>query len=110
WKQEGRVRYIGVTHYAASGHEAVARVIASQPVDCIQINYSVGEREAERRLLPLAMDRGVAVIANRPFAGGDLLQRLGRKAVPSWAADIDCNSWAQLLLKYVISHPAITCA
>lgn len=110
WKREGRVRYVGVTHYTAGGHDAVARVIASRPIDFVQINYSVGEREAERRLLPLALERGVAVIANRPFAGGDLFRRLRARPLPAWAAEIDCDSWAQLLLKFVVSHPAITCA
>jgi diketogulonate reductase-like aldo/keto reductase len=110
WKREGRVRYAGVTHYAAGHHEAVARVVAARPVDFVQINYSVGEREAERRLLPLAQERGVAVLANRPFAGGDLLRRLCSRPLPAWAAEIDCTSWAQVLLKFVISHAAITCA
>ncbi|MES2534752.1 MAG: aldo/keto reductase [Pseudomonadota bacterium] len=110
WKQQGMVRYIGVTHYTASAHEAVARIIASQPVDFIQINYSIGEREAEQRLLPLALERGVAVIANRPFAGGDLFRRVRNKPLPPWAAEIDCTTWAQLLLKFVVSHPAMTCA
>jgi aryl-alcohol dehydrogenase-like predicted oxidoreductase len=110
WKREGRIRYIGITHYTAGGHEAMAQMVASQPLDFIQINYSVGEREAERRLLPLAIDRGVAVIANRPFAGGDLFRRLRGKPLPDWAAEIDCDSWAQVLLKFVISNPAITCA
>ena len=110
WKQAGRVRYIGVTHYTAGSHDDVARVIAADPVDFIQINYSVGERDAERRLLPLARERGVAVIANRPFAGGNLFQRVRARPLPSWAGEIDCESWAQLLLKFVVSHPAITCA
>jgi diketogulonate reductase-like aldo/keto reductase len=110
WKRSGQVRHIGVTHYTASAHDAVARVIAAQPVDFIQINYSVGEREAERRLLPQALEKGVAVIVNRPFAGGDLFSRLRGKPLPAWAGEIDCTSWAQLLLKFVISHPAITCA
>jgi len=110
WKRGGRVRYVGVTHYTASSHEAVARLIASKPVDFVQINYSVGERDAEHRLLPLAQERGVAVIANRPFAGGDLFRRLRQKPLPAWAAEIDCDSWAQVLLKFVVSHPAITCA
>jgi diketogulonate reductase-like aldo/keto reductase len=110
WKEEGRIRYVGITHYSAGYHDDVARVITSRPVDFIQINYSVGEREADRRLLPLALDRGVAVIANRPFAGGDLFRRLRNKPLPAWAAEIECVSWAQLLLKFVVSHPAITCA
>lgn len=110
WKRTGRVRHVGVTHYTASGHEGVARAIESEALDFIQINYSVGEREAERRLLPLASERGVAVIANRPFAGGGALRRLRGKPLPAWAAEIDCTSWAQLLLKFVIGHPAVTCA
>lgn len=110
WKRSGRVRHIGVTHYTASGHAGVARAIESEAIDFIQINYSVSEREAERRLLPLALERGVAVIANRPFAGGEALRRLRGTPLPSWAGDIGCTSWAQLLLKFVVSHPAITCA
>lgn len=110
WKAEGRIRYIGVTHYKAAGHGEVAKIMASQPLDFIQINYSAGEREAEDRLLPMALERGVAVIANRPFAGGDLFRRLARRPLPEWAAEIDCRSWAQLMLKYAVSHPAVTCA
>ena len=110
WKKTKRIRYIGVTHYTASQHDAVARVITSQTIDFIQINYSVAEREAERRLLPLAKEHGVAVIANRPLAGGDLMRRLAAKPLPAWAKEIDCESWAQLLLKFVVGHPAITCA
>ncbi len=110
WKRAGRTRYIGVTHYTASSHGEVARVIAARPVDFVQINYSVGEREAERYLLPLARERGVAVIANRPFAGGDLFARLRSRKLPSWAGEIDCDSWSQILLKFVVSHPSITCA
>lgn len=110
WKSQGRVRYVGVTHYMASSHDDVARIVELLPIDFIQINYSVGERDAERRLLPLARERNVAVIANRPFAGGDLVRRLRSKPVPQWASEIDCTSWAQLLLKFVVSHAAITCA
>lgn len=110
WKRSGVVRYIGVTHFTASAHADVAKVLEANPVDFLQINYSVMEREAERRLLPLAKERGIAVIANRPFATGGLLQRLGGKPVPGWAEDIDCGSWSQLLLKFVVTHPVITCA
>ena len=110
WKAEGRVRFTGITHYTASSHDDVARVIRRRPVDFIQINYSVGEREAEQRLLPFALERGIKVIANRPFASGGLFRRLRGTPLPSWAAEIDCTSWAQVLLKFVISHPAITCA
>ena len=110
WKRQGWVRYIGVTHYTNSAFAAVAKVISAHPVDFLQINYSVSEREAEQKLLPLARERGIAVIVNRPFAGGELIRRLRSTPLPTWAAEIDCTSWAQLLLKFVISHPAVTCA
>ena len=110
WKRDGRVRYVGVTHYTASAHDALAEVIASRPVDFVQVNYSVAERDAERRLLPLARDRGVAVIVNRPFVGGAFIRRLRDRPLPDWAAELGCASWAQLLLKFVVSHPAVTCA
>ena len=110
WKAEGRVRFTGVTHYTASGAQEIARVIDRRKVDFVQINYSVAERAAEERLLPLAHERGIAVIANRPFAGGEMFARLRGKPLPRWAGDIDCTTWAQLLLKFVVSHPAMTCA
>jgi diketogulonate reductase-like aldo/keto reductase len=110
WKSMGLVRLVGITHYTASSHDEVARLISRHSVDSIQINYSIGEREAERRLLPLARERGVAVIANRPFASGNLFQRLRAKPLPSWSSEIACTSWAQIMLKFVVSHPAITCA
>jgi aryl-alcohol dehydrogenase-like predicted oxidoreductase len=110
WKREGRIRYLGVTHYTAASYDDVAALVTAQPLDFIQINYSVGEREAERRLLPLARERGVAVIANRPFAGGGLFGRLRARRLPAYAAEIGCTSWAQLMLKFIVSHPAITCA
>ena len=110
WKREGRIRYTGVTHYTASAQPEVARIVAARPLDFIQINYSVAERDAEQRLFPLARDRGVAVIVNRPFGAGGLLRRVAGRPLPPWAADIDCTSWAQLLLKFVVSHPAVTCA
>ena len=110
WKQSGLARYIGVTHYTAAHYADVARLMTTSPLDFIQVNYSIGEREAERSLLPLALERGVAVLANRPYAGGRLLERVRRRALPAWAVELDCTSWAQLLLKFVVSHPAITCA
>jgi aryl-alcohol dehydrogenase-like predicted oxidoreductase len=85
-------------------------VLESESVDFVQINYSVAEREAEQRVLPLAAERGVAAIVNRPFGAGQLLGRLRNKTVPEWANTIDCESWPQLLLKFVVSHPAVTCA
>ncbi len=110
WKKQGRVRYVGVTHYTPSAYAAVAKAIETHALDFLQINYSVWEREAEQRLLPMARERGIAVIVNRPFAGGGLIRRLSAMPVPAWAAEIDCASWAQLLLKFVIAHPAVTCA
>lgn len=110
WKRAGRIRYVGVTHWTASGHDPVIRTMQKWPLDFVQINYSVAEREAERRLLPLARERGVAVIANRPFVSGELLRRLGGKPLPGWAKEVGAESWAQLLLKFAISHPSITCA
>jgi diketogulonate reductase-like aldo/keto reductase len=112
WKQDGRVRYVGVTHYTAAGAEQVAELLETEAVDFVQINYSAVERDAERRLLPLTQAKGIAVLANRPLGGegGGLLKRLARRPLPAWAAEIDAASWAQLLLKFVISHPAITCA
>jgi aryl-alcohol dehydrogenase-like predicted oxidoreductase len=110
WKAEGRVRYLGVTHYTASSYDAVAAVLERERLDFVQINYSIGEREAERKLLPLARERGVAVIANRPFAGGDLFRRLRARPLPEYATEIGCTSWAQLMLKFIISHPAVTVA
>ena len=110
WKHDGRIRYLGVTHYNAGGHEAVMKVLESESVDFVQINYSLGEREAEERLLPMAKDRGVAVIVNRPFAGGNLFAKLCEKPLPDFAKEIGCTSWAQLMLKFIISHPSVTCA
>ncbi len=110
WRDEGRIRYLGVTHYLESAHEDVARVIRSEPIDVVQINYSLDERGAERMVLPLARERGVAVIVNRPFGGGGLFGRVRGRPLPPWAAEYDVSSWAQLFLKFVVSHPAVTCA
>lgn len=110
WKKDGRVRYLGITHYTATAHDAVAKVVETTPVDFVQINYSIAEREAEKKLLPLCRDKAVAVIANRPFGGGAAIKRLAGQPVPDWAKEIDATSWAQLLLKFVVSHPAITVA
>ena len=110
WKHEGRIRYLGVTHYHEGSHDAIMKLLAAESVDFVQINYSVAEREAEEKLLPMAKDRGVAVIVNRPFAGGNVFARLREKPLPDFAKEIGCGSWAQLMLKFIISHPAITCA
>jgi diketogulonate reductase-like aldo/keto reductase len=108
-KAQGRLRYIGITHYTVSAHDDLARVIERERPDFVQLNYSAVTRDAERRLLPLAADRGVAVIVNRAFEDGRLFARLKNVPLPAWAADFDATSWAQVLLKYVIAHPAVTC-
>lgn len=110
WKEKGRVRYVGVTHAATSEHGQVMQVLSANRLDFVQINYSLGEPEAERRLLPLAQERGIAVIVNRPFAGGNLFRTLRERPLPGWAAEIDATSWAQVMLKWVLSHPGVTCA
>src|SRR6266566_5131174 len=110
WKAQGRIRYIGITHYESGAFPAVEKIVQREKLDFVQINYSVMEREAEERILPLAQERGVAVIANRPFGGGDLFERARAKQLPDWAAEFDCRSWAQFFLKWIVAHPAVTCA
>jgi diketogulonate reductase-like aldo/keto reductase len=109
WKQAGRIRYLGVTHYTASAYDELEGVLRSEPLDFVQVNYSLGEREAERRILPLARDRGIAVLVNRPFSAGGLFQRVRGQTLPIWAAEIDCESWAQFFLKWILAHPAVSC-
>lgn len=109
WQRAGRVRYAGITHYTSSAYADVEAVLRSEALDFLQINYSVEEREAARRLLPLAAERGVAVLVNRPFDGGGLMRRLRARDLPPWAAEIGCTSWSQVLLKFVLSQPAVTC-
>ena len=110
WKEAGRIRHIGVTHYTASAFADLEAVMRAEPLDFVQLNYSVADRAAEARLLPLAAERGIAVIVNVPFGSGGVLRSLQSRPLPPWAADIDCASWSQLLLKFVVSHPAVTCA
>ncbi len=109
WKEQGRIRYLGITHYESGAFGEVEKVLRSEKLDFLQINYSIMEREAEQRILPLAQDRQVAVIINRPFGGGDLFSRVRSRPLPDWAAEIDCRSWAQFFLKWIIAHPAVTC-
>jgi diketogulonate reductase-like aldo/keto reductase len=109
WKAQGRIRYVGVTHYKASAFPEVDKILRREKLDFLQINYSVMEREAETRILPLAEERGVAVMANRPFGAGDLFSRVRGKPLPDFAAEFDCNSWAQFFLKWIVAHPAVTC-
>lgn len=110
WKTEGRFRYIGVTHYNESAYAELEKVLRAEKLDFLQVNYSIDEPEADRRILPLARDRGVAVLINRPFGGGDLFRRVRSKPLPEWAAEFDCHSWAQFLLKWIVAHQALTCA
>ena len=110
WKAEGRVRYVGVTTSHGRRHEALEHLMRTQALDFVQFTYNAADREAERRLLPLAAERGIAVIANRPFQGGALFGRVRGRPLPGWAAEIDCANWAQVLLKFIVSHPAVTCA
>jgi diketogulonate reductase-like aldo/keto reductase len=110
WKAKGRIRYLGITHYAASAHAEVERQLKKQKYDFLQINYSLAERDAEKRLLPWCAQNGVAVIANRPFAEGAMFRRVRGKPLPTWAAEIGVASWAQVFLKWIVGHPAVTCA
>ncbi|WP_227753672.1 MULTISPECIES: aldo/keto reductase [Ramlibacter] len=109
WKARGRVRYIGVTHYTPSAHAELEKVMRAQPLDFVQLDYSAEDRHARQRLLPLAAERGMAVIVNLPFGGGGLLKSLSRRPLPGWAAEIGCTTWSQVLLKFVLSEPAVTC-
>ncbi|MET0681558.1 MAG: aldo/keto reductase [Burkholderiales bacterium] len=109
WKREERVRYLGITHYTASGHAGLEAAIRAHRPDFVQLNYSLAEREAERRLLPLAAAEGVAVLVNRPLGQGRMFARVKGKPLPGWASEIDCASWAQAFLKFILGHPAVTC-
>ena len=110
WKEQGKIRYIGLTHYADSAHDRLASIISSEAVDFIQINYNLLERNAEKKLLPLAREKGVGVLINQPFESGNLFRRVKNKPLPGWAQEFDCTSWAQFFLKFIISHPSVTCA
>ena len=110
WKAQKRVRYIGITHYTASAYAEVERWLKTKQYDFLQINYSLAESASEQRLLPLAQQLGVAVIANRPFAEGAMFRRVRGKPLPPWAAELGIASWAQYFLKWIVSHPAVTCA
>ncbi|PYK58538.1 MAG: aldo/keto reductase [Verrucomicrobia bacterium] len=110
WEAQGRFRYLGVTHYEAGAFAEVAKILAREKLDFVQINYSIMEREAEEKILPLAQERGIAVIVNRPFGGGNLFSRVRGKPLPDFAAEFDCTSWAQFFLKWIVAHPAVTCA
>jgi diketogulonate reductase-like aldo/keto reductase len=109
-KAAGRIRYIGITTSHGRRHEEFAQAMAEQPLDFVQFTYNILDREAERRLLPLAAERGLAVVVNRPFRRKQLFDRFERQPLPEWAAEFDASNWAQLFLKFIVSHPAVTCA
>jgi diketogulonate reductase-like aldo/keto reductase len=109
WKQQGLVRYIGVTHYQLGAFAELERIVTREGVDFVQLPYSAATREAEKRLLPAAAAAGVAVLVMRPFEEGALFARTRGKPLPAWAAEADCASWAQLFLKFILAHPAVTC-
>lgn len=109
WKAEGKIRYIGITHYLDNRHEEMAALLQKYPLDFIQINYSIQSRNAEKRLFPTAKDKGVAVLVNRPYEGGQLFRKVKNVALPTWAKAYDIHSWGQYFLKFILSHPAITC-
>ncbi len=109
WQEEGRVRHIGVSTSHGNKHDEAERVLRSEPLDVLQITYNLADTRAER-LMELAAERGMSVVINRPFDGGHLFDRVGRRVLPAWAAEIGCANWAQFFLKWVVSHPAVTCA
>jgi diketogulonate reductase-like aldo/keto reductase len=109
-KAAGRLRYVGITTSEGRRHAEIERVMSSQPIDFVQVTYNVLDREVEDRILPLAQERKIAVITNRPFRQGALIRSVERHPLPAWASEIDCANWAQFLLKFIVSHPAVTCA
>lgn len=109
-KAAGRLRYVGITTSDGRRHAEIERVMRSHPIDFVQISYNVLDREIEERILPLAQERKIAILANRPFRQGSLIRSVERHPLPPWAREIDCANWAQLLLKFIVSHPAVTCA
>ena len=109
WKADKRIRYLGITHYTQSAHDELEAVMRAEKWDFVQLNYALDDRAVERRLLPLAAERGIAVLVNQPFGGGGLLRKLLSRKLPDWAGEIGCTSRAQVLLKFVLANPAVTC-
>ena len=109
WKEAGKIRYIGITHYHKGGYEEVEKIMRSETIDFVQINYNLLVREAAERILPLAKDKGIAVLINRPYAGGSLFRLSKNKIFPAWAAEFDAKTWGQLFLKFILANPAVTC-
>jgi aryl-alcohol dehydrogenase-like predicted oxidoreductase len=109
-KGSGQLRYVGITTSEGRRHAEIERIMESEPLDFVQVTYNIVDREVEERILPLARERGMAVIANRPFQQGVLISEIEGYPLPAWAAEIDCANWAQFILKFIVSHPAVTCA
>ena len=109
-KKAGQLRYVGITTSEGRRHAEFEKIMQRQPLDFIQVTYNILDREVENRILPLARERGIGVIANRPFRQGALIDAVKRHPLPPWSAEIDCANWAQFLLKFIVSHPALTCA
>ena len=109
WKEQGRIRYLGITTSHGRFHEELETIMKTEPLDFIQLSYNIANRTTDRRLLPLALDKGIATIINRPYQRGDLFRKVRGKPLPDWAGEIDCASWGQFFLKYVAGHPAVTC-
>jgi len=109
-KAAGQIRYVGITTSHGRRHRDIEHIMRKHPIDFVQLTYNIRDRETENRILPLAQDRGIAIIANRPFQQGSLIDWAKRHPLPGWASDVDCTNWAQYLLKFIVSHPAVTCA
>ena len=110
WQAEGHIKYIGVTTSHGRRHTDLIKIISTEQLDFVQFTYNIHDREAEKRLLPLAAEKGIKVVINRPFQGGGLFSRVAGRTLPDWASEIQCSSWAQFFLKFIISHPGVTCA
>lgn len=109
WKEQGKIRYIGITHYTEGAYSSMEDIMKKHKLDFIQLNYSLASRGAEERLLPLALEKKIAVVVNQPFEEGNLFRMVKGKDVPEWSREFDCTSWAQFFLKFILSHPAVTC-
>jgi diketogulonate reductase-like aldo/keto reductase len=109
-KAAGHLRYVGITTSEGRRHREVEQIMRTQPLDFVQVTYNILDRDVEDRILPLARERGIGVVVNRPFREGELIRKMARHPLPAWAAEIDCANWAQFLLKFIVSHPAVTCA
>ncbi|MDN5213071.1 aldo/keto reductase [Fulvivirgaceae bacterium BMA12] len=109
WKKKGKIRYIGITHYIESAYGNMEQIMKNYPIDFIQLNYAITSRAAENSILPLARDKGIAVLINRPYQGGALFRKTRGRQLPGWSASFDCNSWGQFFLKYILSNKAVTC-